>query len=437
VPKERVAKPGGGPELTPPPEGSARATRSALVQTVSVALTGSAGMVFWLVAARRCPPEVVGADAMLLAVVQATAAASDLNLNSSLPRLLPQLGSRRTAFVALSYGLCALAGACFGAAFLGAIWLFPQILPTFHVGPGQAGILIGSVIVLGWFALQDTLLIAVRKPYWVLLENSGFAAGKILLLWFAVTAGLGHPIFVSWLVPAALLIVPVVFWPVRTGLRDFEGGAPLTVRGRNPTRTVLISFLAFDYGALLVHQIVYLVLPLVVTARLGPALNAAFVICFTSVIFSENILVGMGNAVMVEAAAAPHQAVPLIQRTVSQLARVLLPALAVGIVVAPLVLKLFGQHYVRVAVLPMRLMLLAVVPQVVVAVRTLLWRLDGNTGNILGMKLGALAMLSALLILLLPAGLAGVGAAWLLTQLLIAAAALPSIAHRLRQGRQG
>lgn len=430
-----LAGPGATGE-TSPPAALARLGRSIAAVATGTAASGVLGLLFWVVAARLYTPAALGRDALLLAVAQTITAAADLNLNSSLPRLLPQLGAARARFVAGSYATVATTGTVAVAAFT---LLLPYLPRSVSVGGDRwvtALALAGAVTIWGVFTLQENVLVAVRRAVWVPVESIAFGAGKILLVVVFHRLDVPHGVFLAWMLAAALLIIPINAFPVRSGLRGFGRGAALRIRGATPTRTVLLSFLAFDYGALLVQQACVLLLPLAVTWHLGPAANAAFTICFTCVLVAEAVLLGVANSLMVEAAADPDRADYLARVLARRTLAVVTVLAAATAMAAPAVLRVFGPAYAG-QTGALRLLLLSAVPLSVLTLRVALWRLDGHGRQILALQALASAGVVSLLVPLLPyAGLTGVAAAWLGGQCVAAAVVVPSLVSRLAGGHR-
>jgi O-antigen/teichoic acid export membrane protein len=418
-----------------PSPGPGQILRGAGAIGASTAISGALGIAFWVVAARLHSPAQVGVDALLLAAVQALAAASDLNLNLSLPRLLPQLGAQRGRFVVAAYASVAVAGTVGGAVFLVVASWYPPLSPYLGDGLFLPLVVLAGVVVIGIFALQDSVLIAVRRVSWVPVENTGFALLKLVLLVGLHAAGVPHAILLAWLIAAVAATVPINVFVIPAALASFRSRTALELGGVRPKRADLVSFLAYDYGALLVQQAGVLFVPVLVAVVLGAAANGLFAICFTVVLAAETVLLGVASMLTVEAAADRDAAKGVVRRTVRHFGWAVPLGVAASVALAPLVLRVFGAAYVQTMSGTFRLLLLAIVPQAVIILRTALWRMDGRSRPIFWTQGAVVAATTIGLGLTLPDyGLTAVGWTWLAANGGVALLLLPSLAAWLRPG---
>ena len=96
---------------------------------------------------------------------------------------------------------------------------------------------------------------------------------------------------------------------------------------------------------------------------------------------------------------------------------------------------MFGQMYVDLAQRPLEPPLIATIPQGILALRVVLWRLDGFSKYILISRFCVLSALIAFLVAALPRwGLDGVAGSWLAAHIVVALCVLPSLAGRLFWG---
>jgi O-antigen/teichoic acid export membrane protein len=418
-----------------PSTGPGHVVRGAGAIGVSTALSGALGIAFWVVAARLHSPAQVGVDALLLAAVQAIAAASDLNLNMSLPRLLPQLGAQRARFVVAAYAAVAVAGTLGGAGFLVAASWYRPLSPYLGEGVFLPLVVVAGVVVIGIFALQDSVLIAVRRVAWVPVENTGFAVLKLALLVALHAAGVPHAILLAWLMAAVAATVPINVFVVPAALASFRSRTSLELGGVRPKRAALASFLAYDYGALLVQQAGVLFVPVLVAVTLGAAANGLFATCFTVVLAAETVLLGVASMLTVEAAADRDAAKDVVRRTVRRFGWVVPLGVGASVALAPLVLRVFGAAYVQTMSGTFRLLLIAIVPQAVIILRTALWRIDGRSRPIFWTQGAVVAATTiGLALTLRDHGMPAIGWTWLVANGSVALLLLPSLAAWLRKG---
>lgn len=416
------------------PPGQARVNSSSAAVLGNTILTSVLGLLFWVLAARLYPSAALGRDALLIAVMQAIVSAADLNLNSALPRLLPQLGTRRTRFVIGSYGAVATVATVVGVGFVVLAPRLSHSLAFLGADPLLCLALVGGVVAWSIFALQDNVLVAVRRSGWVPFEGLVFGVSKLVLVVVFAKTHTPHGIFFAWILPAIVLTIPVNLGPVRLGLRSMGDSAPLRLRGTRPTRTALLSFLAYDYGSVLVRQGGILVMAVLIVTVLGPVANALYSVCFTCVGIVEMMLLAVGNALIVEAAAKPDDATMLARTMVRRALWGATALTALSFAAAPYVLSVFGPEYAHNATTPLRVMLLAAVPQTVIAFRIVLWRLDGHSSRILWLRTVVTAVvLAGYLLTLHDGGLVAAAWSWTGAHLVFALCVVPSLWARLTE----
>ena len=408
--------------------------RSAYSLMASAMLTAVLGVGFWIAAARLYEPAEVGRDAALIAVMIEMSSICQLNLFNALTRFLPSLENGTATALLGAYALSGLASLLAGLVLIG---VAPLISPEFDFLRDDAllaaAYLIGQVAWV-WFVLQDAALTAMRRAPWVPVENAVFGLLKLGALPLLLLAGMAHGIFVAWVVPAVLLLVPVnvfLFRKVipahrRSGLAT---GSFLHARGRRR----LVGFMAQDWVATVVSQASTTMLPLLIIALLGASANAYFYIPFT-IIIAFNMLFHAGTtSLVVEGALAEERIRALAMMLVRRFALILLPGTVLLIAAASLVMLPFGPDYVRESTGVLRLLAGACVFRAAIVLYIALARLHGRGSRILAVE-GAQAGLLVAGVLLLsgPLGLEGIAIAWLGATALVAVAVLPTLVRYLR-----
>src|SRR5512144_997383 len=224
--------------------------RSAASLMASGALTAALGMVFWVLATRLYAPAAVGRDAALIAVMVELSVVCQLNLNNAITRFLPGVGERTAAAVLRAYAVSGMAAVVCGGLFVAFAPLasrdFAFLRDDWHI----ACLYVIAQALWGWFTLEDAVLVALRRAPWVPLENGAFALLKLAALPLFVSMGLGHGIFLAWVLPVAVVALPV-------NLLLFRRVIPRHVRERPAPRSQLhgrgrrrlVAFVAQDDAA--------------------------------------------------------------------------------------------------------------------------------------------------------------------------------------------
>jgi O-antigen/teichoic acid export membrane protein len=231
------------------------------LMTATIA-TNALGLVFWTEAARIGTPRVVGHAAAAIAALTLLATISQLNLTNVFVRLLPSAGRLGRRLIARGY----LAVVTLSLV-VGAVYVFSGL----GDGVVRGGIatqlaFVAAVPVLAVFALQDSVLTALRRAPWVAAENISFATGKLALLPALLLLPIGGGIVISWVVPAAVAVIVVSALLFRRVLRGLE-----QTEGTLPPRRRLLSFVAGEYVTAVWATAATQLMPLIVVWRLGPS----------------------------------------------------------------------------------------------------------------------------------------------------------------------
>jgi O-antigen/teichoic acid export membrane protein len=384
------------------------------------------GLVFWAVAAHLKPPEVVGRAAAAIAALTLLATIAQLNLTSVFIRLLPAAGRLGRRLIARGY--------------LAVVGLALVIATVYAVSGLSAGVLTGgwyvrvlfalAVAVLAIFALQDSVLIALRLAPWVTVENVSSAACKLALLPLLGLLPLGAGVVVSWVLPVAFAVIAVnqlLFGRVLPALKAVEGTLP--------GRRRLLSFVAGEYVGNICATAAVQLMPLLVVWRLGPAQAAYLALPWLISMGITLLLWDVAASFVVEIAGAPERSSALLRRSLLLGAAIVLGALAVCLLGAHPLLGLVGSRYAAQGSALLRLVGLSVPFSAVVALySTLVW-LDQRVWLLAAFQGASTVMVLGMTLALLPRlGLVAVGWANLATQALAATAMAPLALQRLRRG---
>jgi hypothetical protein len=409
--------------------------RSGYSLMINVILTGGLGVVFWIAAARLFPSATVGTDSALVSAMLVVSTVCQLNFSSTLLRFLPVVKLSPARVVLAAYALTAGASIIGGTAF---VLVAPHVARSYRFLTGQP--LIGVIYVLaivawGVFALQDSVLIALRRAPWVPLENGVFGLLKILALPALLAVGTVHAVFVAWMIPMILLLVPVnwaIFKRVIPARPQPQGRAsPIEQFGRRR----LAAFVAGDYLATICIQVTGSFMPVAVVALLGPSRGAYFAIPFSIVAAFDLLFMNVTSSMTVEASLDQDRLSALARATVAKFG----PFLALGVLVliagAGLILLPYGPAYVHGGATVLRLLGAASTFRATVTLYFAICRIEGRAGRILALEAAALVLTAGLTVWLASSrGLTGVGWAWLITNVLIALVALPKLRSVLFRG---
>ena len=407
--------------------------RNGYALVLNVAVTAATGILYWILAARVYQAPDVGRSSAAISVMTLLASIGVLNFGGALSRFIPRAGEESKRLILIAYGCSAAAGAVVSLAYV--------LLYHLHLGlPSVLGSSLLPSVALGasvvaWciFSLQDNVLTGLRQAVWTPLENGTYGVAKIALLLAFASVSQRFGIFASWIVPAAILTLPVNLLIFRRLVpRHTVSSAPRAV----PLRMREVGrFVAGDYvGSLFARGTMYL-LPVLVLARLGPQANAYFYIPFVTATTLDLVTIMLGNVLTVEGA---HDQTRLRTLTASVVSRTLLmvvPTVALLFLFAGRFLSLYGAQYSVQGSAVLRLLLVAVLARAATTVHNALARVHRRVGEIALVNAAAFfAVLGLSWAFLGAGGIRGAALGYLIGQAAIAAAVTPRIVRLLRSG---
>jgi O-antigen/teichoic acid export membrane protein len=396
------------------------------LMTATIA-TNALGLVFWTEAARLGTPRVVGRAAAAVAALTLLATISQLNLTNVFLRLLPSAGRHGLRLIARGYLAVVAVSLAAGAVFV------LSGLGSTVVGHGLAArvAFVAAVPVLAIFALQDSVLTALRRAPWVAAENVSFAAGKLALLPALILLPIGGGIVISWVIPAIVAVVVVSVLLFRWVLRNMR-----EAEGTLPSRRRLLSFIAGEYMTSLSAIATTQLIPLIVVWRLGPAEVAYFTLPWLISMGITVLVWNVASAFIVELAGANGHSTALLHRTLMLWAGVVTGALFVCVVGAGPLLSLAGGSYASRGTELLRLIGCSAPFSAIFAVYcTLMW-IDRRVWLLAVFQAACgIALVTSTMVLLPHLGIVAVGWANLAVQAFAAIATLPLSVRRLRTGR--
>lgn len=384
-------------------------------------VTSAVGLLYWLVAARSLEPAQLGFDAAVINTVMLASNLGALDLVHAVPRYLPAAGRRAGAFVRTTYGVAVGLSLLAAAVFLVGVRRWTPSLSFLVDDLLWTGLFLVAVVAWSTFALQDCVLIALRRSAWVPIENVLFAVLKLVLLLVLVDVAPRYAVVLSWVLPALLFVAIVNLGVVRRAVRPTAATLPDSL----PPRRRLARTVVVGNGANIVGIVVSGLLPLLVTERFGGAANASYYLAWS---MAYVLFLAPRYVSLVVLSRAEHEPERLdevtLRATLASTALVGVSAL-VAIVVAEPVLGLVGSTYRHEAVAMLRLMCLAAIPHCVVVMAAAWAR--GRQRIVMAVIVSSSEYVAVLVFALLFVGRLGVVGfawAWLAANAVIAVAVL-------------
>jgi O-antigen/teichoic acid export membrane protein len=399
--------------------------RNAYALMFNAGATGALGVVYWILAAHYYDDADVGRGSAAVSAMMLLSGFTALSLTGMVSRFLPRAGPATRSFILTTYLVSSLAAGTVTVAFLLTLdnW-GPSYARLTGLRPG-VGFTV-AVIAWGVFTLQDAVLPALRSAVWVPVENITFGVLKIAFV-VGLAAALPHDgVFLSWVIPVALSIVPInlliLFRLAPRHVQATEG------RHRPPAIGDVGRFLAGDYaGALFVLGVVYLV-PVAVAAQVGPRTNAYFFVAWIIGGVIDLLAVNMAISLTVEGTLDLDRLAANTRAALRRMFRILLPIVAATVVLAGPVLGVYGSSYAENGARLLQLLALSALPRALVEIYFGALRAQSRTTRLAALQGVRCVMVIGLTIPFTEAlGITGAGLAVLISQSVTAVLAVPGL----------
>lgn len=390
--------------------------RNGYALVLSSGLTSGLGFFFWALAARLYTTEQFGLNSAMVSWIMLLSGISQLSLQGMLIRYLPLAGRSTRRLILLTYLVVMVGGLLAGLIGL-RVWT-----PAFDLiesAPLVAAWLVISVSLYSIFEMQDAVLAGLRQTLWVPLENVIFSIIKLILLVALVASLPQHGIFVSWTFCLLLLIPPVNYLIFRHLIpRHVEA----TEHRAEPISVGQITlYIGGNWIASILSRAVTALLPVIVVQVAGAEVNAHFYPGWAILASLQLVASNMATSLTVEASIDNEKLLYYSRRIFLQVMRLLVPAVVVIVVAAPIILQLYGKAYSDEGTTLLQLLALSAIPNAVSTIYIAMARVrHWMKGLVLVYGTIAVLGLGSSYLLLQVYGITGVGIAWLLTQMAVA-----------------
>jgi GT2 family glycosyltransferase/O-antigen/teichoic acid export membrane protein len=401
--------------------------RDAYALTINAGFTAVTGFVYWIVAANEYSARAVGINSALISSMMFLAGIAGLNLPNLLVRFLPNAGNRTARAVAASYAAAAVVGALAVVVFVVGIGFWAPRLHFLHANQGLLAWFFLSTLAWCVFTIQDSVLTALGRAVWVPAENAVFSLLKLLLLAAVVAVAPLYGIFVSWTIAMLISIVGVNALVFKRVLATRRSGAP-TVKLRD---RAFARYFAADYVCSISWVSAVNLMPVVVTAVAGATTNAYYALAWAVALPLYTVAANVGMSLVLHGAHDRDDLPALTRRAALHGARLLVPATVVVVLLAPVLLRLFGADYADRSATLLRLLAAGALPNLLIMLAVSVSRVERRM-RVAVLALGGQAVLALGLVapLLHAMGVTGVGVAWLISQCVVAAGVALTLLRR-------
>ncbi|NKY56996.1 lipopolysaccharide biosynthesis protein [Nocardia flavorosea] len=303
-------------------------------------VNGGLGLVFWAVAARTLPVEAVGRASTSVMAATTLGALSNLSMGPFFERFLPTAGATGRVLILRTHLVVAAVAALLAAGYL-------AVAPRgeLFTDTGQVVMFVVTVVVVGAFALQDSVLIGLLRGRWTAWKNIAHAVAKlVLLLVFGFVYTDSAAVLLAWTVPAAVAagVVTVLITTGGAGLRRVFDRVTATLP---PARSLVRECVSL-YGIVVVNALLPVTVPLLVVHELGVTEAAYFGVSWTLVAGVTLVLSMISGPFVARAAAAEPAALPALVHGQTRLLVAVAAAAAIALgAIAPVAMILLGTQY--------------------------------------------------------------------------------------------
>jgi O-antigen/teichoic acid export membrane protein len=397
--------------------------RDGLALVLSSGISSAVGLLYWVVAARLFPPDVVGVNTTLISTMTLIGITSQLNLGSALLRFVPVAGRSARPLVGACYGIAVLTACALGAVFaLGAPWWAPDLVDALGRGPLLAFFLVATPV---WaaFAMHDYTLTAIKRATLVPLENLAFSLLKVGFLVAGTVLVFRGVIAASWVLATAVIVLVVAAFLARV-LRPTPETPP--AREQIGPRNIA-GYVSADWAGGLCTDAVEFGLPLVILFSLDAESAGTFSVVWAVAYAFYLVTHGMSQSMVTHVADSPDACHAAVRTMVTKALTLIVPGVLVVVLGAGLILSIFGPHYAENGTTLLVLCALSAVPNVVVGATVAVARIRRRPVAIFGVPATVAVVVIPVALILMPAfGLTGVGIALLAGQTAVASGILLS-----------
>jgi O-antigen/teichoic acid export membrane protein len=380
--------------------------RNSINLVTSGLVNGILSYAFYVAASHLYTQREVGAGTALIALGSFAATLGVLGFNNSIIRYLPRaVDQSKLMNTALS--VVAVASAVSAIILISTVPQFLSELELVWRHPLDPAVFVLFAMTLAMNIIIDNIFTARQATQYTLFRTVFLNVLQLLLIF-----ALHHYLAVGVLGSYAFAFLFTVILGLGILVRNFSY-RPRVQFSRGALRATA-RFSMANYLVSCLNALPALLLPVMVTAVLGAKSNAIYYIAYSLASFLFLIPAGIGNALFAEGSHNEHELRAAIRRTAKITALLVSAGIAAAVVLAPLLLFLFGKDYSSQGVTVLRILALSgVFLAVCYPCGSILNILHDLKALILVNLIGSLSTLTAVLILMKEGfGLTGVAWGW-------------------------
>lgn len=404
--------------------------RNGYLMMINTATTSVLGFAYWFIAGNLYPEDVVGQNTALISAMVLLSNIAQLNGSQILMRFAPVAGKHTRKLINLSFLAPGIASAGLAAAAAVFLHFVTNEDNPLNMEFTLAVWFVASVVGWSLFNLQDSAFIGLRRVEWVPIDNTIFGVAKVILLFPFVGLFAGFGIFVSWTLPVLLSLIPLHILLYRKFIPAQEREA----KGDEPPldKNAISKFVAWDYFGWMFAQAAGTIVPLLVVSVLGKEANAFFYMPQIIATAVDLFVINLMTSLVVEASRDLDRVAHLSRLIVKRTLYLIMPVVAFIVIAAPIFFAILPGTYGEEGTTVLRLLALATIPRMVIALSNSLSRLDQKTHQVTIVQAVQAVLIITLCLVLMPImGINGAALAILLSATVVAVALMPRLLLRL------
>lgn len=341
------------------------------------AASGILGLSFWIAAARLFGSTALGRNSSLISAMLTVSGLAQLNYTRAMSSLIPTAREKARSLVGRVYVRVGIISLISGAVVAAAL---PHISTRFsYLRPPEFAIPCFAVAIVLWsiFTLEDTVLASARKAAVIPFENAVFGLAKLGLLFLFSVYSLGKlSIFLAWIIPLILIVIPI-------NIFNFQRALPALANIPAQVAKRVENWVRQDFAGYILWTLGTSPLPFLVLAVLGPNPAASFYIPLTVATSIDVVTLNVGNAITAEVTRRSGRVERHAARFVAGYWLLVIVGSIVIVLLATTILVIFGKHYKSGSGIALRLLVAASAARAAMFLTNALARAEGKGGRIL------------------------------------------------------
>lgn len=377
--------------------------RNATYLMLSTAIMSVLGFGFWIFVAHLYKPSDIGMASALISLSTLVSNLSMLGMNSGIVRFLP---SSKNQSRDINTAILVVAGVTLVAAFI--CLLFGSRLGSdvgfFTGSPLRAGLFMVMMAMVSLNSLTDAVFIANRRAEFHTIVYAIFGVARLVLPLFMISLGMWG-IFTSYIVAVVIsLALSLIFMKLYCGYKVFTRPS---LRLIGQTRKYAVN----NYVGIILSGFAAQILPSLIVRHLGASSAAYFSMAWTMANLLYIVPSATTQSLLAESSHDPAQKTQNLKQTIRILTLILTPAIILSILVAPVLMKVFGPQYSRGSTLIFQILAASTIFIAVSSVCNTMLNIERRSGGIVAAQAATLLVTLGSVTFLWPLGLPGVGIA--------------------------